>query len=98
MTVLKSKKITCDGAAHTLAEILGDTVQAKWFQLLAPSGNSSDVLIGGSDVTTEGFPLVKGSAQFVPGNYVESMSFYAAAGIHYSGANGDFLYVLYPVG
>lgn len=97
MTGLHSKKITCDGSAHTLASQLGE-IQAKQFQFLAATANSAEVLIGGSDVASEGFPLIAGSGYETPPNTAETFEFYDALKINYDGANGDILYVLWPVG
>lgn len=98
MTALKSKKITCDGAVHTLASALGGAFQSKFFQFLADSNNSGTVYIGGSDCDTQGFPLVGGAGQMPPVNGAEMTSFYDSSKAYYYGANGDIIYVLWGVG
>ncbi len=97
MTTIHTKKITCDGSVHTLAEALG-AIQAKYFQFLADEGNGANVLIGGADVATQGFPLAAGAGYSTDTNSAEQFQFYEALGISYKGDNGDILYVLYPVG
>lgn len=72
--VLVSAKITGTGAAVALSTALpqpsgytaGKRLRAKYLQILAPSGNASSVLVGGTEVSsTVGFPLVAGASQFL---------------------------------
>lgn len=95
MTGIKSVKITCDGTAHNLGEILGATATAKWYQFLS---QNTSVEIGGDDVASQGFPLINGASMLPPGNDAEMFQFYEAAKCWYIGDNGAILNVLYPVG
>jgi len=97
MTSIQSKKITCDGTAQVLSGVLG-AIQAKSFQFLADSGNAANILLGGADVATNGFPLSPGAGYNTPQNNAEQFSFYQALGISFKGTVNDVLYVLYPVG
>ncbi len=97
MMGIRSVKIVCDGAVHNLGETLGVSASAVWYQLLAGSPGAA-IFIGGPDCDTEGFPLASGAAQLYPRNNAEMFDLYQANNIFYVGANGDILYVLFPVG
>lgn len=89
--------ITGDGATHALD--VPSVVRAKWVQVLADSGNSGVVRIGGPDVTDSvGLPLEKGKSIFYPQDHADQTSFYPLSSLHYNAANGDVLYVQYGAG
>ncbi len=98
MMGIKSVKITCDGTVQNLGDILGATASAVWYQFQA-GAPSAAIVLGGEDCDTNGFPLVTtGAGDLYPRNNAEIFNLYAAAKIFFQGANGDILYVLYPVG
>jgi hypothetical protein len=90
------KSLTLTGAA-TQATITADTSKAKWVQLLADSGNSAAINIGGPEVSaTAGFPLAAGASQFLP-SVSDLFEFYQFNKSYYYAANGDKLHVLYAI-
>ena len=55
------------GAPTPTGFTAGVPLRAKWVQILAPSSNGNNVLIGGAEVTSSvGFALVPGQFQFCP--------------------------------
>ena len=87
------KSITLTGAAAVVP--LASAGGAKWVRLYAPSGNSGDVLVGGSEVSSSaGFPIPKGTGILMPPS-AEPFSFYDLATINAYIASSDELCILY---
>ncbi len=86
-----SADVTGDGAAHTLASVLGVT-QCKWFQVSAVTIASTAARVGDADValTSEGFPIGGGGGVFAP-PIALPMSFYDLTQWYFIAANNDKL-------
>jgi hypothetical protein len=98
--VAKSLTITGDGAVHSFAAALGlSRIEVKWMQGTTPlTGNASNVLIGGNEVTsTVGFPLPPAYAGMFFPPIAETSTRYDLTQQYYWAAAGDKLNVLYAV-
>lgn len=83
------------GAPQPSGYTAGNSLRGKWVQILAPTGNGANVLIGGPEVTASvGFPLVPGQFQFLP-PISELNEFYDLSKIKAYVPSGNTLEVLY---
>lgn len=100
----KSFKIIGDGTRHSFAEAIspalpaGGLCQAKWVLAVSGSGNASDALVGGPEVSSlVGFPIPKGLASVFLPAISEPSSRYDLKQEFYFLAVGDVLNGMYGV-
>ena len=95
--MISVRSLTINGS-NAVVPLSATTLLAKWVQVVTPSGNTNNVLVGGPEVSsTVGFPIPKGWAgQMLPdlAGY-PSPEPYDLAKINCYVSTGDTLHILY---